>query len=57
MKTIVQPHPLADYFKEPKPSDETEFEVPLLQLPDMDSHSDKGSHGSHESGAAGMLQV
>lgn len=58
VKTIVTPRTLASMMEEPKIEvDEFEFEVPELQLPDMDAKSDVGSHGSHESGAAGMLQV
>ena len=48
MKTIVQPRTLASMLEnKPPPSEENEFEVPALNLPDMgDTMSDVGSQGS-----------
>ena len=57
MQTLVQPRSLKQLMEAPVPAsaDDIEFEVPVLQLPAMDT--DVASQCSVESGAAGMLQV
>lgn len=56
VQTIVQPRTLTQLAQAPASgADDIEFEVPILQLPALDT--DVTSQSSVEAGAKGMLQV